>query len=145
MHVTSCTCFILLIILRTCQKKTWGLKLSSSICKINMKISMSNTPGPWRAWSYTTWFPYRKWYYISHAAVTAVACFPHSPCGLSGWLLTGDPEPVSIKAFWGTEKVLGAGFAWFCEHLCSASDKIQSKDMFQTLPDVIVLWKSSGV
>lgn len=27
----------------------------------------------------------------------------------------GDPEAVSIKAFWGIERVLGAGYARFCE------------------------------
>lgn len=72
-------------------------------------------------------------------AVTAVTYFPHGPCGLAGWLLMGDPEAVSIKAFWGIERVLGAGCAQFCEHSCSASETTESKDWFQTLPDVIVL------
>jgi len=47
---------------------------------------------------------------MSHAAVTAVACFLHHPCGVAGWLLMGDPEALPLRLL-GEREDLGG---WVC-------------------------------
>lgn len=69
----------------------------------------------------------------------------HTVLELNGLAATGQPRTASIKAFGQALRILGAGNAWLSVLYCSASDIIDGKVCFQTLCDVITLWKSSGV